>query len=485
MIKNNFVALDISDDFRYPDAPYNPPEISEEFKSTEIINEIDKENKVYEKVRNVLKILGFDKENINTPNWNPFSEFINIRDKIIIKPNLVFDKHPLGKEGTLCTITHASVIRPIIDYILLATGGNCKITICDVPLQTANWNRLITESGLKFLVDYYHLKEINIQLLDLRREISYTEDEIIVKRDFKDRDPLGYVYVDLGNKSELMPIIKNYKKFEITDYGKGTVPVHHNPNKNEYCIPKTILNADVFINVPKIKTHRKAGLTCAMKNLIGINGDKRWIAHHRSGSIKSGGDEYLEFRFKTWFKWYFWAFLKRYKILLPFTKIVKKTYQYFILKGNTLSEISMKESDEIMEGSWFGNDTIWRCILDINKILFYANKEGEMTPKVQRRYFCLVDGIVSCEKECPMHGIPKKTGTIMAGFNSVAIDKICADLMGFDYKKIPQIREGFKNEYFELAPFKPGEIVIFSNIDYKNLNLKFEPTIGWKGYIER
>lgn len=72
-------------------------------------------------------------------------------------------------------------------------------------------------------------------------------------------------------------------KLEITNYGLGTVAKHHNDNKNEYLIAGTILNADVFINVPKLKTHKKAGVTLSMKNLIGINGDKSWIAHHRAG----------------------------------------------------------------------------------------------------------------------------------------------------------------------------------------------------------
>ena len=480
MIKNNFVALDISDDFEYLSPPFNPPKKFKEFQLTSIIKDIDKDNNIYIKVRNVLENLGLDNKNVGTDKWNPFCEFIKKGDNIVIKPNLVIDTHPLGKKGVLCTITHASIIRPIIDYILLATNCECKITICDVPLQTANWKNLINVSGLKHLVDYYRENGIKIQLLDLRKEISYKKDEIIVNRSYEVRDPLGYASVDLKRRSELMQIIKHYKKFEITDYGKGTVSIHHNLDKNEYCIPKTILDADVFINVPKIKTHRKAGLTCAMKNLIGINGDKRWIAHHRCGCKGTGGDEYPKLKLRTWFKNRIWAYLKRHRILLPFTKIFKKTYQCFVLHGKSLAESSMIDNKEISEGSWYGNDTLWRCIKDINKILLYSDKHGYMKSKKQRQYFCIVDGIISCEKEGPMLGQPKMTGIVIGGFNPVAIDKICADLMGFDYTKIPQILQGFNNKYWHLVDFKVDEIE--TNLK-KTPNFKFNPSNGWTNLI--
>lgn len=477
MIMNNFVALDLSDDFEYPNIPFNPPAIYPEFESTSILNQTNDQNMVYAKVRNVLKDLGFDNNRVDTPKWNPLSELIKRGDTIVIKPNLVIDEHPLGDAGALCTITHASVIRPIIDYILLATDGICSIIICDVPLQKANWERLILISGLRSLVEYYQERDIDLKLLDLRREISFTKDEIISSRDVKDRDPLGYSIINLGSKSELMPIINDYKKFEITDYGKGTVSKHHNMTKNEYCIPNTILSADVFINVPKLKTHRKAGLSCAMKNLIGINGDKRYIAHHRRGGERTGGDEYPEFNLGAWMKWHLWSTLKRYPSLLPFTRFIKKAY----LGERSLREYSL-ESKDVMEGSWHGNDTIWRSIKDINKILFYADKNGMMTSHIQRKYLCIVDGIVAGEGEGPMLGTPKQTGIIVGGSNPVAVDKVCADVMGFDYNKIPTIKNGFSNKWWNLVDFQPDDIRTNTEITDR---YKFKPSSGWVNSIEK
>ena len=38
----------------------------------------------------------------------------------------------------------------------------------------------------------------------------------------------------------------------------------------ELYVPRTILSADVIISVPKMKTHRHAGITLSMKNMFGI-----------------------------------------------------------------------------------------------------------------------------------------------------------------------------------------------------------------------
>ena len=57
-------------------------------------------------------------------------------------------------------------------------------------------------------------------------------------------------------------------------------------------VPLAVLEADVIVNLPKLKTHKKAGVTCALKNLIGINGNKEYLPHHRIGGHNLGGDCY-------------------------------------------------------------------------------------------------------------------------------------------------------------------------------------------------
>jgi len=489
MIKENIVAAIKSKNMEYPNSPFNPPSIFPEFKDFKQYNlQTDISNDIYHSVRELLHDLELDKENFGTSHRNPLWNMIQPGQHVVIKPNLVFHEHPLGdKEWVLSMISHASIIRPIIDYILLAAWGEAKITICDVPIQSANWEKMIEINGLVDLIDFYKKKSVHINLLDLRFEIWIANKEnLIIERNYKERDPLWYSVVDLWHKSALMPIIKYYNKFEITDYWSWTVPKHHNKEKNEYFVPNTILDADLFINLPKLKTHRKAGITFAMKNLIWINWDKSWLAHHRRGSKSSWWDEYDRFHIFTWLKSNGVSYLKKSKIWIQIARVLYRAYKYIILKWKEPKAVYMQwNPTHISEWSWYGNDTIRRCIKDLNNIIFFADKKWVLHDKPQRKYLCIGDGILAWDKEWPMEQTPKKAGIILWWFNPVYIDRVAASIMGFDYKKIPQIVESFKNEYFNLCNHPEKDITWRGNIpDIKNINLRFIPSANWRNHIE-
>lgn len=472
----------------YPEGPFHPDRRYDEFSRFQIFPlEINSENCIYGAVREVLIELELDKEHIGTQNWNPFRELVQKGDKVVIKPNLVFHKHPFGKEGVAAMITHASVIRPIIDYVLLATEGEVDIAIADAPLQNASWNELMEVSGLRSLVHFYQEKSLHVETIDLRYEVAETNAEgIIVKRSHEHRDPFGSTAVQLGEKSALSEIAKYHKKLEITDYDPGEVAKHHNLTKNEYLISKSILSANLFINVPKLKTHKKAGLTFSLKNLIGINCDKSWIAHHRKGSPEKGGDEYREMQILSRIEFHVWSILKRSAIGVAILSLVKKAYRIVVLRGEDIGQADIKkQSRPISEGSWYGNDTVWRCITDLNNVVFYADKNGIMQEHIQRKYLCIGDGIICGEKEGPVRPSPKKVGIVIGGLNPVYVDRVAAQVMGFDYLKIPQIRESFKNKFWVLAASQENQILWKSNIEnIQSFNLHFIPSINWKNQIE-
>ena len=504
-LDNPNVFISMSENCSYPSAPFSPPEIYPELKKLDYKIKPNPKNKIYEKVRETLAGLGLDKKNYGKTNWNPLKELVKQGDHIVIKPNLVRAQHPLGYNPQ-CMISHASIIRPIIDYILLATEGKCKITICDVPLQQSKWDILMKVSGLDKLQEYYKSQGISIEILDLRKEISIEDKNgVIIDRAIKDRDPKGYAAVNLGKKSMLMPIMDSYKKFEITDYGKGTVPIHHNPEKNEYCIAKTILDADVFINIPKLKTHRKAGMTAALKNLIGMNGDKRWLAHHRRGALNEGGDEYRSLhnvnQALLLFQWRTFAMIKRNKLLLPLASLLKLVFHRIIplltkmIKRTKIKSNSNQDTNEVKkidadlaalsEGSWYGNDTLWRVILDLNRALLYSDKEGKMQNIPQRKYLSIVDGIIAGEKEGPIEPTPKETGIIIGGFNPVTVDYTCAEVMGFDWEKIPTIKNSFGIKEWKIYKGNQKSINLISKDIKKIHDFKFCPSQGWIGHIEK
>ncbi|MCW1930179.1 MAG: DUF362 domain-containing protein [Candidatus Kerfeldbacteria bacterium] len=522
----------------YPKAPFSPAKIFPELNSpalTFLKNEtLDESNEVYTSVRELFIKLEMDKEHIGTPDWEPFREMIKPGQHAVLKANFVKGNHPLNEVGITSMITHASVMRAVIDYLLLSTNGNCKITICDVALQSSVWEEIIEGSGTKALVEFYAQHGIQINLLDLRREISHLNDQFVIdSRDFADRDPLGYAAVDLGKQSALMPIIHKYKRFMITDYGRGTVPEHHNPEKNEYCIAKTILSADLFINLPKLKSHRKTGLTCALKNLIGMNGDKRWIAHHTERSKGLGGDEFPKYVLRNWFEFRLFSFLKRngkmgiwaasqirknhtraYKIknqlfglfgidrtkkgtstqtntaacetYVPPERIYHISYDAFLKTFPGSSREVFQELNPVasrpMEGSWYGNDTLWRTVSDLNHIIFFADKNGELRETVQRNYFCIVDGIIGGEKEAPMEHTPKFTATLVGGTHPLAIDFGCARIMDFDYNKIPMIKNLFEQKV-NFSHLTPDQIELVSNRS-ELPHFHFRPARNWKGHIE-
>lgn len=487
----------------YPEPPFYPsehyPELDED--------DIDKGNRIYGLVRETLYGLGMDRDNFGTPSWNPFKELIKPGDKVLLKPNLVFDAHEDGKQGVEAMITHASLLRPVIDYVLKASHGKARITICDAPIQSASWDTLIKQNHYQALVDYFKSKGINIELLDLRKLQSFCNKYGGIEKTIElSGDPRGNRIVDLGKQSCFTPIASDSKKLEITNYPPGTVSQHHDNTKNEYLISRTVLEADVFINLPKMKTHKKAGVTLSLKNVIGIIADKSWIAHHRKGCISEGGDEFetlpLLYRCRQSLI-YLLRDSKVGVILLsylftPSKKLLSKIKK--LLKGNSygsahnaLSPLQANKSIIITEGSWYRNDTLWRTIVDLNRCLFYADSSGRLHDEKQRRYFTLLDGIVGMEEDGPMNGIPKLAGCLAAAYNPVVCDYAIASIMGMDSFKIPSIRECFKLDKYRLITFRAEDIETDSNYTYfQNIDLldwkdslKFIPPRTWQGHVER
>lgn len=468
-------------DFIYPSKQYEELPIKYE--------QLSKNNNIFEMVRETFSFLEMDKENYKTKDWNPLGEhLIKEGNTVLIKPNMVLEKNQ-NNEGEDCLYTNPSIVAAVIPYVWKALNGKGKIIVADAPVQSCDFEKLIEESGYKQLIEYYKNQGINIELKDLRGLISKYENGIMKQNILSEEE--NSVLVDLGNDSEharLNP--KDLKKVRITNYNPDELLKHHNEQKHEYLIAKEALEADVIINMPKPKAHRKAGVTIGLKNFVGINTRKEYLPHHRKGDTTCGGDEYLKK-----------AFLLRISSkLIDFSNRLKSQKKYKIAKiisgfAKICSGLDKRlfSKEKNREGSWYGNDTIWRTIIDINKIIKYADKLGKMQEKPQRKIFTIADMIIIGEKEGPLLPSPKYVGAIAMGEDIVCFDEIIATILGLDINKIPLFKHLREERKYPLVEENQYGVIVSNNINFNNkiVNqiskkeaINIEPSSGWKNHIE-
>lgn len=300
-------------------------------------------------------------------------------------------------------------------------------------------------------------------------------------------DPLGNTRVDLGGASSFCEVDKFQKRYYGAFYDTEETNIHHSFGRHEYMISKTALNSDVFISLPKLKTHKKVGVTLNLKGLVGINGDKNWLPHYAIGSPEENGDQFPSHRFRTEIE---------KKLVLAAKSFLLKKNPLMIWAARRLKKFGYglfgSTETVVRSGNWYGNDTCWRMVLDLTRILLYANPDGTLrsTPK---RFFSVVDGIKAMQGNGPLAGEPKVAGLILAGFNPLAVDVAGAQLMGFDYRKIPMLARAFEQPSYPVCTVSPEDIHVTSNCKELHGRLvglipaassRFDPPFGWKGFLE-
>jgi hypothetical protein len=176
---------------------------------------------------------------------------------------------------------------------------------------------------------------------------------------------------------------------------------------------------------------------------------------------------------------------------LAFPRVVPTVYRLAKRVGKHLFGESLKT---IRGGGWYGNDTLWRMVHDINRALIYGDGLGRLQPRPTKRRFCIVDGIVAGEGMGPTSPDPLPCGIVVAGYSPVAVDVVGAELMGFDHRRIPQLAEAFNDHSFPLVCFTAEEINIAANVGAWAGGLAalraanpfaFAAPLGWNGYMER
>jgi uncharacterized protein (DUF362 family) len=240
--------------------------------------------------------------------------------------------------------------------------------------------------------------------------------------------------VGLGNLSEL-----NTEDRLWYDAHRQPLQRDGAPAVGHYRIALPVLQADVIISLPKIKVHCMAGITLTMKNMVGII--PCWDGGYEDAALKD----------------------------------CAHTSDLDLAKGE--------------RGEYLDNDTIWRSIADLNRILLYADEQGTLHPEPQRRYLSIIDGIVAGTTS-QFDPVPYNLSTIIVGFEPVPVDAVAARVMCFDYRTIKSIAKAALRQEWPLGSCHPIDIkVVVSGED--SLSGLFRRSLppelkvyNWQGHIE-
>lgn len=367
---------------------------------------------------------------------------------VVVKPNWIQEANENDPACWEALITHPTVLLAVVEAVADKMGGSGTIVICDAPHGYANFQKIIKRGN--FFNGFERIRKSNpgitFEILDLRKTIQIRKLNVVTSRILNEPDPRGYVRFDLGRDS-LFPNHKGEGKYYGADYDDKEVNLHHTGSTHEYLLSGTATGCDLFVNVPKLKTHKKTGMTCALKNLVGINGDKNWLPHHTKGAPSNGGDEFPEMGLASSFESKLKSLAQRMALKVPVAGPM------VLRLGRKCGEALLGNSDTVIRnGNWQGNDTCWRMVLDLNRAFLYGQNNGNLSlAKKPRNYLCIVDGIIGGQGNGPLCPDPVDSGVLIAGTNPAEIDAISCRLMGFNPMDIPMVREAFSEHPMPLC----------------------------------
>ena len=251
--------------------------------------------------------------------------------------------------------------------------------------------------------------------------------------DLNTSDPQHTPLVDMGQHSELFGVQRTW----FDGHGQPML-VDGEPGVGRYRISSYVFDADVVVSVPKAKVHCSGGITVAMKNAIGII--PAWDGTYNDGYLKDCAHT---------------------------------------------SNVDQAAGDR---GMYLDNDTIWRTMADLNRIIRYADAAGIIHTTPQRRTLCFVDAILAAEAS-QYDPIPYPLNTVIVGSDAIAVDAITARCMGFDSRRLKSVQNAALNPALPLGYSHPSEIKVHTNDQglshaYRQALQPELHVFSWQGHLE-
>ncbi len=414
--------------------------------------------------------------------------------RIVIKPNWVCHQtQPEFPVGALVTST--DLIGSIIEACIRRYADLEEILVADVPIQSCDWPRLVRQAGIDRLAARFEgLGRPRVTVRDLRASRVRSEKGYLTEEppSAEHGDPKGFADVVLDHQSFLEAASGDAASFRVSDYSPEETKSSHRKGFHRYRVARSLLECDLFINAAKMKTHQKAGITGALKNVVGINVNKAYLVHYREGG-RSRGDEFppdvawpvvLQSRVRRWA-------LDRPRPVFGILRAGWRGFRRLYGLETMATRDRIGRPFVLTGGSWYGNDSIWRMIYDLNRVVLHGRPQGgELAPEPQRKYLAVVDGITAGEGNGPLQPLPVEAGIVAISDNPFLTDFALSRLMGFDAKRIPQLAHHREFGIGSWGDFDPAGARVhldgreLCGIEALPVLRSFLAPVGWKEHIE-
>ncbi len=472
----NTLAVAVDSAARYPTGDLGP---AQHFPESPFGKDELGTNACYPLVRSALAGSGADADRFGSAEWNPLGEWISPGDRVFVLPNFVAHRREgESLEDFQAKCTHAAVLRPVLDYILIANRDAARIAVGNAPLQGCDYARVSEQTRMAELAAYYHERTgAAMGPMDLRQlQSRWTRFGALLESRVVDEPAVEF---DLGADSYLDPLFARGRALvRVGDYPPADTMAYHDVGRHVYVLSRRVMEADVIVSVPKLKTHQKVGITCALKGTVGAIARKECLAHHRRGGPEDGGDEY------------------------PASSPVRSLYSRLTdladASGTGPADNTVRIAAKILGravasgngirgGAWYGNDTAWRMVMDIARILRYGRLDGTMADTPQREHIAFIDGVTAGEGEGPLRPTARQCGAVGFASDPVWADDVCARMMGFDPDSIAMLREARTIARWPLtssAARPPLHITDAAGRSLPELPAwDFVPAKGWVGHV--